>query len=442
MDDIDSIATSTSRIKLDSDAYFGKGTRSSKVGSGSTSDKADRATNEQVLDPRTRMILFKMINRGVIFEMNGCVSTGKEANVYHASTESGEHRAIKIYKTSILVFKDRDRYVSGEFRFRQGYSRHNPRKMVKLWAEKETRNLKRIYQSGIPVPKPLHLHLHVLVMEFLGDEKGWPSPRLRDANIDPDEYPALYRQLIAYMRILYHKCRLVHADLSEYNILYHQKKLFIIDVSQSVEHDHPHSLEFLRMDIKNVNDYFRKQGVQPYSERFMFKFITNLDKSLEEAEIVEELRMTDPGTISEKDELDDAVFRSVYIPQNLEQVYDVERDTARIDRGEGDDLIYKDLLGGSAVRPEELDQVDEEKNQDSDLDSDSESDSESDSDQDEEDDYSVWKEKPEKTRKFIDREANKQRKKELKAEAKEKRQKKMKKNVKKKLVSQSKGRKS
>ena len=41
-------------------------------------DKADRATNEQVLDPRTRLILYKMIGRGLIQEINGCVSTGKE----------------------------------------------------------------------------------------------------------------------------------------------------------------------------------------------------------------------------------------------------------------------------------------------------------------------------------------------------------------------------
>jgi len=41
-------------------------------------DKSDRATNEQVLDPRTRIILFKMIGRGLIHEVNGCVSTGKE----------------------------------------------------------------------------------------------------------------------------------------------------------------------------------------------------------------------------------------------------------------------------------------------------------------------------------------------------------------------------
>lgn len=36
------------------------------------------------MDPRTRMILFKLLNRGTIQQIDGCISTGKEANVYHA----------------------------------------------------------------------------------------------------------------------------------------------------------------------------------------------------------------------------------------------------------------------------------------------------------------------------------------------------------------------
>ena len=43
---------------------------------GRVRDKADRATVEQVMDPRTRMILFKLLNRGFIQEINGCISTG------------------------------------------------------------------------------------------------------------------------------------------------------------------------------------------------------------------------------------------------------------------------------------------------------------------------------------------------------------------------------
>ena len=51
--------------------------------------------------------------------------------VAHFSVQGKEY-AIKVYKTSIMVFKDRDKYVSGEYRYRHGYCRSNPRKMVKV----------------------------------------------------------------------------------------------------------------------------------------------------------------------------------------------------------------------------------------------------------------------------------------------------------------------
>jgi RIO kinase 1 len=75
----------------------------------------DRATSEQVLDPRTRMILFKLLNSHYLLEINGCLSTGKEANVYYAKGEKNLEYAVKIFKTSILVFKDRDRYCTLSF---------------------------------------------------------------------------------------------------------------------------------------------------------------------------------------------------------------------------------------------------------------------------------------------------------------------------------------
>ncbi|KAG2174659.1 hypothetical protein INT44_006923 [Umbelopsis vinacea] len=309
-------------------------------------DKSDRATTEQVLDPRTRIILFKMLNRGVIFEVNGCISTGKEANVYHATTEDGQHRAVKIYKTSILTFKDRDRYVTGEFRFRHGYQKSNPRKMVKVWAEKEMRNLKRIHQAGIPSPEPLILRMHVLVMGFLGDKNGWAYPRLKDAQIEKSRYPALYDQLIKNVRIMYQVCRLVHADLSEYNILYHSKTLYIIDVSQSVEHDHPHAFEFLRKDLSNVTDYFERKGVDVLSFKQLFDFIINPSYGGTEEEtdqVLEKLR-NESAQMDENDKIDEEVFKQAYIPRNLEEVYDVDRDADVVARGDGKDLIYSSLL--------------------------------------------------------------------------------------------------
>ena len=40
----------------------------------------------------------------------------------------------------------------------------------------------------------------------------------------------------------------MHGDLSEYNVLYLRGALQVIDVSQSVEHDHPQALESARVE--------------------------------------------------------------------------------------------------------------------------------------------------------------------------------------------------
>lgn len=166
-------------------------TRSEKKGEKRVNDcgRDDRATSEQVLDPRTRLILFKLLNNGFLSAIDGCLSTGKEANVYYARGEQGQEYAVKIFKTSILVFKDRDRYVSGEYRFRNGYCKSNPRKMVKTWAEKEMRNLKRLVSANVPCPTPHLLKSHVLVMDFLGKD-GWCAPRLKEATLNAEQ---LYR---------------------------------------------------------------------------------------------------------------------------------------------------------------------------------------------------------------------------------------------------------
>lgn len=312
-------------------------------------DKADRATVEQVLDPRTRMILFKILNKGVICEINGCISTGKEANVYHSTNANGDERAVKVYKTSILTFKDRDRYVTGEFRFRHGYCKHNPRKMVKTWAEKEMRNLTRMYQANIPCPEPIILRSHVMVMGFIGTD-GWPAPLLKDVTLSESKARELYLQCIQIIRNIYWKCRLVHADLSEFNMLYQADKLYVIDVSQSVEHDHPHALEFLRKDCTNVTDFFKKNGVCVMTVRELFDFVTdpsisddNVDDYLERAQAIAANRGVEEETPEET--VKEEVFKKAYIPRTLEQVVDFEKDAERAKKGKAEEILYSTLTG-------------------------------------------------------------------------------------------------
>ncbi|KAF6161466.1 hypothetical protein GIB67_009345 [Kingdonia uniflora] len=323
--------------------------RDMAIGRTKTTEKADRATVEQAIDPRTRMILFKMLNRGVFHDINGCISTGKEANVYHATNNDGSELAIKVYKTSILVFKDRDRYVQGDFRFRHGYCKHNPRKMVKTWAEKEMRNLQRLKAAGIRCPTTIRLQHHVLVMEFIG-KSGWAAPRLKDAALSQDKLREGYMEIIITMRTFYQKCKLVHGDLSEYNILYYEGHLHIIDVSQSVDLDHPHALDFLREDCVHVSDFFRKHGVAVMTVRELFDFIVdssiaeeNVDNYLEE---VQQKILARGDEMSAEDKIADSVFVQSYIPRTLEQVKHVERDIDRITSGQNTaDIYYQTITG-------------------------------------------------------------------------------------------------
>jgi RIO kinase 1 len=230
---------------------------------------------------------------------------------------------------------------------------------------------------------------------------------------------------------MYQTCRLVHADLSEYNILYHDNKLWIIDVSQSVEHDHPRSLEFLRMDIKNISNFFQRKGVNTLSERTVFGFVTAGEGSVKMDAMrhaLEKLMAERPDdedeAIAEKD-IDNAVFRQQYIPQTLEQVYDHERDANQISQGRGDDLVYRDLLADKVVLSQEsLDQAEPNGEDATEEDSDTES-------GDEEDKFAK---KTPRGKRFEDKESKHDHKMKVKEEKREQRQKKIPKHVKQKLV--------
>ncbi|GEQ67889.1 hypothetical protein JCM33374_g1555 [Metschnikowia sp. JCM 33374] len=411
-----------------------------KRGPKTTKDRSNRATVEQVLDPRTMKFLAKIFNKNVISRINGCISTGKEANVYHGDHEdpsvTTREFAVKIYKTSILVFKDRERYVDGEFRFRNTKNQSNPRKMVKVWAEKEFRNLKRLYLNGIPCPEPVELRSHVLVMEYLTKGEAQPSPKLKDHPFkDTEEIVYYYQQMLFYMRRMYKTCRLVHADLSEYNSIVHKDKLYIIDVSQSVEPEHPMALDFLRMDIKNVNDFFSRKKINVYPERLLFKYITESDEELGLTGDSDEVLGAYLDNLPLKSEIehsnaDDEIFRSIHLVRSLNHLD--ERDFAKFREGKVDTLT--DLVAKEAQN--ETSDSDSESDDDSDEDSDSEDDSDDDDSEDGE--FRPKKEKELKGKKHEDKEEKKARKAATKTAKADKRKTKMKKHVKKKLVNKRK----
>lgn len=150
------------------------------------------------------------------------------------------------------------------------------------------------------------------------------------------------------MRRMFVDCRLVHGDLSEYNLLYFQNELYIIDVSQSVEHDHPQALDFLRKDSMNVNDFFERRGVRVGGTRRTFDFIVK-EGGTEEGwledeceKMREEVRKADESEEAEGEEggkgreggLEEAVFMGSYIPRSLHELPNSFEEARRLEAGE------------------------------------------------------------------------------------------------------------
>lgn len=101
--------------------------------------------------------------------------------------------AMKIYKTTLTGFKNRDRYIKGDFRFKDRFGKQNPRKLVKLWAEKEMHNLNRLSRGGVRCPEVVLLKKHVLVMSFIGEDMK-PAPRLHEVQLSPSQLESAYHQ--------------------------------------------------------------------------------------------------------------------------------------------------------------------------------------------------------------------------------------------------------
>ncbi|KAL1506710.1 hypothetical protein ABEB36_006023 [Hypothenemus hampei] len=345
-------------------------------------DKSDRATTDGCLDVLTIGTICKLIKKGYISEVNGCVATGKEASVYYgklySETEGEVHLALKIFRTSIQSFNDRDKYVAGDFRYRHRYNKSNPRQSIPTWTEKEFRNLKRLNAHGIRSPKCLFTKYDVVVMTFIGDN-GWPAPTLKEVVLTQDKARELYRDVVIMMWKMYHKCKLIHADLSEFNMIYYQGKVWIIDVGQSVENNHCEATTFLKKDCTNVTEYFNRRGVATMRIKELFDFITDssiTDENMEEC--LDQLSKNSKyrSEITDIDQAEEDVFKQVFIPKKLHDVVDYERD---IDEAKaGGDLYYKRLVGlkadlsGTVQQPEILEKKQEKEQHGNDSCSDSE----------------------------------------------------------------------
>lgn len=221
-------------------------------------DNSERKTGNEIFDKITLETLYKLANQGHIDVLNGAISTGKEANVLTGVTDDEKFIAVKIYRIATSDFKKMDYYLNGDPRF--NIKTKNKRKIIYSWVTKEFKNLTRLYDAGVNVPKPITSSNNVLLIEFIGDENGNPAqPVKNQPPQNPDEF---WNKLLVQLKLFINEAKLVHGDLSNYNILNLNEEPIIIDVSQSVVLDNPISKELLERDINTLVREYTKLGVK------------------------------------------------------------------------------------------------------------------------------------------------------------------------------------
>ncbi len=224
----------------------------------------DRRTEGEVFDHQTLMVLLKFLTSGVLKSLDFPISTGKEANVFRGTTPTGNHVAVKIYRTNTATFKHVLQYIQGDDRF-QGVT-GDKRALTHAWAQKEYRNLLRMRDAGVDVPEPIKVLQNVLVTEYIGLPEG-PWPQLKDiGRLDKKQAEKFWKKIQDDYVTIFNKAKLVHADISEYNILVEgsgtkKETVRIIDVGQAVLTNHPMAWEFLARDITNLANYFRRMRI-------------------------------------------------------------------------------------------------------------------------------------------------------------------------------------
>ncbi|ETE68087.1 Serine/threonine-protein kinase RIO3, partial [Ophiophagus hannah] len=214
-------------------------------------EKKEHSTAEKAVDPKTRLLLYKMVNSGLLDTITGCISTGKESVVFHAYGGSLDEEiksvpsecAIKVFKTTLNEFKNRDKYIKDDYRFRERFSKLNPRKIIRMWAEKEMHNLTRMQKAGIRCPQVVSLKKHVLVMSFIGQDQV-PAPKLKEVKLSSEDMKNAYYQVLHFFQKsgvpdVLNERELFNA-VSELNIAAENEVDFLaqIDTLEKINEDH------------------------------------------------------------------------------------------------------------------------------------------------------------------------------------------------------------
>jgi RIO kinase 2 len=184
----------------------------------------------------------------VLNSLGKSLGVGKEADIYDAITDEGDRVAVKFHRLGRTSFR--------ETRKKRSYiqrRQHTPwHYQSRLAAEKEYSIMGQVFEAGVSSPNPIHQNRHAVVMSYID---GY---NLNDVASLDDPRGFLDDILLNVKKTF--MGGIVHADLSEYNIVVQKDgAVLLIDWPQAVSTTHPNVDNLLRRDLYNVLRYFERK---------------------------------------------------------------------------------------------------------------------------------------------------------------------------------------
>lgn len=207
-------------------------------------------------------ILKSLKKQGLELEVLSEIKSGKEATLFKAKLDN-KIVAMKLYDLS-LSHKTKNDYTQGKF-----YKVRSQEKSLKSkgkfgkklassnWVKREFAVMKMLFEKNASIPKPILQLENAIFMELLADEIN-TALRLHEIELDKNEALVAFADILKNIKLFWEN-GIIHGDLSAYNILWWQKKIWIIDFPQAIDVRFNQSKEeFLKRDLKNVSNYFKQ----------------------------------------------------------------------------------------------------------------------------------------------------------------------------------------
>jgi RIO kinase 2 len=208
------------------------------------------------------------VKSGMIQSFGQSLGVGKEADVFDALTPKNVRVAVKFHRLGRMSFRQTQR--------KRGYVKEHAGWLFqsRLAAEREFQALKLVYAKGVAVPEPLAQNRHCIVMGVI---EGSQLAKYRELP-NPEK---VLREIMRNVRKSYVKAGVIHADLSEYNILVKaDMHILIIDWPQFVTTKHPNAEELLKRDLRNVLVFFSRKFRKDVKFEDAFNYVCGKSRSL------------------------------------------------------------------------------------------------------------------------------------------------------------------